>query len=520
MIVFDNGAVLRSTSHLAPGRTVIVSNANGREVVCRVASGRNLPSIKGYAEVEFVDPVNDFWGIHQDAASPTIVPPRSPVIERELSAPPVPERAASPAEKQTKPPIPSTNADLPFEQSPAKPGILSSPVFRERGASAQNPALRASADLSTELVNKLGTGYSHAQVAVPDSIANWQPAAPESPVAKVIAAPPREIPASESAPSAPPRDFMSKGLMAYEQSQSSGDASSGRTPLIVGIAALALAGVCGVFFLTHRTAAPAPVAAAVSQSTAPAASAIGDTPAAAPATNSGAPQSAAVPPEQKTSQPQQDQLQVDPIPPSAAALPVPAVVTNSSISDERTSARNARKTDKSDNSTSAKQSDLPTPRRPAIPNLSMASPTAPVKNASDLGEAAAPLADVAANEPVGATPAGLLTSSGKTSKPPAAPPTAPAPPPAPKVVRDAKLLSSVRPVYPPAARQLSVEGSVTIYATIDENGKVLSAKALNGPLLLREAAVDSVKQWKYSPGTVDGKPVPSQVTVSVEFRMH
>ena len=67
VIVFDNGAVLRSTNNMPVGQTVILSNPNGRDVVCRVVGGRNLPSVKGYVEVEFIEAVNDFWGIHQDA---------------------------------------------------------------------------------------------------------------------------------------------------------------------------------------------------------------------------------------------------------------------------------------------------------------------------------------------------------------------------------------------------------------------------------------------------------------------
>lgn len=517
VIVFDNGAVLRTTSRLVPGRTVIVSNASGRDVVCRIASGRNLPSIKGYIEVEFIEPVNDFWGIHQDATPLTVVPSTAPAIPRELPAPAASEPSTSTSETRAKPSAPSAGAVLPFEQAPAVAGVPSSPVFRE--PSATNPALRASAEPFTDPGNKAGSGYSHAQVAVPDSIANWQPAAPEAPVAKVAVEPPREISANEPAPPAQPRDFMSKGLMAYEQSQSSDGASSGRVPLIVGVAALVLAGACGVFFLTHRTPTPAPGTAAVSQSTAPAAPAASDTRPTTPVTTNET--AAALPPEQNASP--QEQLQVDPIGPSAAASPVPAVVTSSSGFDDRTSARSARKTDKSDKGAVAKQADVSASRHSAIPSLSMASPSAPARNVGNLGDGAAPLTDVATSEPVGATPAGLLTSAGKTSKPPAAPasaPPTPAPPPAPKIVHDPKLMSSVRPVYPLAAKQANVQGSVTITATVDENGKVVSAKALNGPLLLRAAAVDSVSQWKYAPGTLDGKPVASQVTVSVEFRMN
>ena len=40
--------------------------------------------------------------------------------------------------------------------------------------------------------------------------------------------------------------------MAYEQPDSSSGASNGRMPLIVGAAALVLAGVCGVVFFMHE----------------------------------------------------------------------------------------------------------------------------------------------------------------------------------------------------------------------------------------------------------------------------
>jgi len=75
VIVFDNGAVLRSTSNLPPGLTVILSDSNGRDVVCRVVGGRNSPNVKGYVEVEFIEPVNDFWRIHQDSEPPSAPAP-------------------------------------------------------------------------------------------------------------------------------------------------------------------------------------------------------------------------------------------------------------------------------------------------------------------------------------------------------------------------------------------------------------------------------------------------------------
>jgi protein TonB len=161
----------------------------------------------------------------------------------------------------------------------------------------------------------------------------------------------------------------------------------------------------------------------------------------------------------------------------------------------------------------------------------MSTPSAPNKNAANGGSGAAAMTEISAPEAVGATPsAGLLTSSGRISIPPAAPPSAPAPvAPAPvaeasapiaKVLRDPKLISSTRPEYPPAARQSRIQGDVTVLVDVDATGKVSGVKALSGPTILREAAVESVRQWKYAPGLTDGKPAPSQVTVNVAFRLN
>jgi protein TonB len=87
-------------------------------------------------------------------------------------------------------------------------------------------------------------------------------------------------------------------------------------------------------------------------------------------------------------------------------------------------------------------------------------------------------------------------------------------------MRDPQLISSTRLVYPAGARQAGVQGIVAVSANIDENGKVVSAKATTGPMLLREAAAESVRQWKYSPGLSDGKPVAAHVTVNVEFKLN
>jgi periplasmic protein TonB len=526
VIVFDNGAVLRNSNNLPVGQTVILSNPNGRDVVCRVVGARNMPSLKGYVEVEFIEPVNDFWGIHQipQPAVHVAPPPAVPLPARESSAPQTPSisRNVSSTPTPAKPASVSLGSGPSFDDIP---GLKTAPP---PAAAREMKAEPASSSLG--MMNKGSSNYSHVAVAEPTSVAGWHPSEEESakekgpiPTVRDVSV---EIPSVLGSTPAPKRDFMSKGLMAYEQGGAS-NASTGKAPLIVGVAALALAGVCGIVYMVHQPSAPPPTMD-MGALTRPI------NPIAPTARSTSVPMT---PLEQEASQAAaQSQAQTQPLPqnvaaepaPSAAALapvPVPAVVTNPVTEDSRLDSRNSKRQEKK--SVAPRQPDPPPTRQPAIANLKMNTPSAPIRSQGDSGDAASPASEIAAAVPPGATPpAGLLTAAGRTSNPPAppaaafVPANAPAPAPAPKTLRDPKLISSTRPVYPPSARQLNVQGSVTISATIDENGKVVSARALNGPLLLRDPAVDSVKQWKYSPGLADGKPVPSQVTVNVDFRLN
>ncbi len=94
-----------------------------------------------------------------------------------------------------------------------------------------------------------------------------------------------------------------------------------------------------------------------------------------------------------------------------------------------------------------------------------------------------------------------------------------APAPMNAVVVPSKLLQRVNPTYPAAAKQYRVEGAVTISATIGSDGHVHEAKVISGPPMLRESAENAVKQWKYAPSTVNGRPVESTVQIVLQFRM-
>jgi TonB family protein len=82
-----------------------------------------------------------------------------------------------------------------------------------------------------------------------------------------------------------------------------------------------------------------------------------------------------------------------------------------------------------------------------------------------------------------------------------------------------KLVHSVLPVYPDAAKQAGVEGPVRLKAVIGKDGTVQSLRVRSGDAALVDAAVEAVRQWRYQPTLVDGKPVSVITTVTVDFRL-
>ncbi len=90
-------------------------------------------------------------------------------------------------------------------------------------------------------------------------------------------------------------------------------------------------------------------------------------------------------------------------------------------------------------------------------------------------------------------------------------------PPVPKKAVPAKLVHSVPAQYPPMARQLHVEGEVLLNVNVDPAGTVSNISVVSGPPLLRDAATDCVKRWKYQPAMLGDKPVASTEIVKLDF---
>lgn len=78
-------------------------------------------------------------------------------------------------------------------------------------------------------------------------------------------------------------------------------------------------------------------------------------------------------------------------------------------------------------------------------------------------------------------------------------------------------MRKVQPNYPLEAQARGVTGIVRVQITIDTDGKVAKVKALSGPPLLREAALQAASQWKYKPTLIDTN-VPIYVVGMLEFK--
>ncbi len=176
--------------------------------------------------------------------------------------------------------------------------------------------------------------------------------------------------------------------------------------------------------------------------------------------------------------------------------------------------------------TSVRSSDTDT----SLDHSAPATPSTKVQSPVERAEVPAP------QEPVSekaATPAsGLFSSNSATPAPPTDDDATEqaAVNSAPKIVDGHVLLPSDRfnpchltyrvdPVYPPAAQQQGIEGTVKIHLVIAADGSVESEKLISGPPELSSAAMDAAKYWRYLPALLNGQPVPTEREIEIDFHL-
>lgn len=179
----------------------------------------------------------------------------------------------------------------------------------------------------------------------------------------------------------------------------------------------------------------------------------------------------------------------------------------------------------------------------ADPGLPEAPPPPPAAPAPAARAAAEPVSSTAA--PIEAPP-GILEESGAPPGPPSTGveggigsiggalgaglvniPAPPAPPPVRRqeplrpggLIKYPAKVHHVPPIYPRIAQDARVSGIVILEAIIGVDGRVQDVRVVRSKPLLDQAAIDAVRQWRFTPTLLNGVPVPVILTVTVNFAL-
>lgn len=103
------------------------------------------------------------------------------------------------------------------------------------------------------------------------------------------------------------------------------------------------------------------------------------------------------------------------------------------------------------------------------------------------------------------------------------PPPADPPKPPPRIVSKGVITGQAivlpQPAYPILARQTRIQGVVSIQVLIDEQGRVVSATAVSGHPMLREAAQKAALQARFRPTLLSDQPVKVSGVINYDFKM-
>jgi len=81
------------------------------------------------------------------------------------------------------------------------------------------------------------------------------------------------------------------------------------------------------------------------------------------------------------------------------------------------------------------------------------------------------------------------------------------------------LANLVEPAFPAEAAQQNVEGTVKLRATFAADGSVQYLDAESGPKVLMPNALTAVRNWRYNPTLLNGKPIETQEEITIVFRL-
>jgi protein TonB len=80
-------------------------------------------------------------------------------------------------------------------------------------------------------------------------------------------------------------------------------------------------------------------------------------------------------------------------------------------------------------------------------------------------------------------------------------------------------LFRTRPTYPSKAKAKNITGRVTFKLLVDKDGMVKTIEIIDAEPqgVFEEATVNAVRQWRFQPAKVKGKPVPCWCQSSIAY---
>lgn len=499
---------------LSVGQMLVLTNLKTRQdAICRVVKIRTYSNSASYVEVEFTHRQPGYWGVSFEAeATESLVNSSPSATSARLGAADTKAPTSTPSSTQqggsksnfihlgsqehVQPPASSTSASKQSRpattQVPArKPADAtvtgtkppqSSATSRSglaNNAQLQAPASSAGAAALSKSVENLATGQDA------DALSPSTHDASDSHLAARVAG-----------------ETLSSRLGSESTAEGHPGASSTNWLLIAACgAALFVAAGGGYLFLHHRpSTASSPASRVVSQSVAPLP--------AQPKAVSNSPVTVTPSTSRATVAPASTTREASP--PVVKAPKEPPVVRESYSSNEQPSQPEPASAPAAAPSAPAAKTAMP-----SVFGTLNAHPITPSRNVS----AAAPNVDagVAPSAPGNALLG--ITSPAVNDALPAPALNSNIPIPVGGRVKEPQLLTRVLPDYPAMARQAHTQGDVVVQITVDKAGNVVAEKALSGPAVLRQAAMDAVRRWKYEPTTLDGQAISVQLLVTLRFQL-
>jgi len=88
-------------------------------------------------------------------------------------------------------------------------------------------------------------------------------------------------------------------------------------------------------------------------------------------------------------------------------------------------------------------------------------------------------------------------------------------------VQPLKLVKMVQPLYPDEVKQLGIQGTVLIRAVVSITGELRNPEIINTDVdaRLSKAAMAAVSQWRYQPSLLNGEPVETATTITLDFQL-